>query len=41
MTFMRQAGHDEETIQETLEMNDLGDYYEATSNSSSGWNYWT
>ena len=27
MTFMRQAGHDEETIQETLEMNDLGAYY--------------
>ena len=27
MTFMRQAGHDEETIQETLEMNDLGEYY--------------
>ena len=27
MTFMRQAGHDEETIKETLEMNDLGDYY--------------
>lgn len=28
MTFMRQAGHDEETIKETLDMNDLGDYYE-------------
>ena len=28
MTFMRQAGHDEETIKETLEMNDLADYYE-------------
>ena len=28
MTFMRQGGHDEETIKETLEMNNLGDYYE-------------
>ena len=28
MTFMRQAGHDEETIKETLDMNDLGEYYE-------------
>ena len=27
MQFMRQAGHDEETIQETLEMNELGEYY--------------
>jgi hypothetical protein len=27
MTFMRQAGHDEETIEDTLEMNDLGDLY--------------
>ena len=28
MTFMRQGGHDEETIKETLDMNDLGEYYE-------------
>ena len=28
MTFMRQAGHDEETIKETLAQNDLQDYYE-------------
>ena len=28
MTFMRQAGHDEETIKETLTQNDLQDYYE-------------
>ena len=28
MTFMRQAGHDEETIEETLVQNDLGAYYE-------------
>ena len=27
MTFMRQAGHDEETIEDTLEINDLGDLY--------------
>ena len=27
--FMRQAGHDEETIIETLDMNDLGAYYTA------------
>ena len=27
-SIMREAGHDEETIQETLEMNDLGEYYE-------------
>ena len=27
--FMRQAGHDEETIIETLDMNDLGEYYTA------------
>ena len=28
MQFMREAGHDEETIEETLDMNELGDYYE-------------
>jgi hypothetical protein len=28
MEFMRQAGHDEETIKETLAQNDLQDYYE-------------
>ena len=28
MTFMRQAGHDEETIKETLAQNDLSEYYE-------------
>ena len=28
MTFMRQAGHDEETIKETLAQNNLEDYYE-------------
>ena len=39
---MRQAGHDEETIKETLEMNDLGDYYEPpVEDSSSRWNHWT
>ena len=27
MTFMRQAGHDEETIEDTLSINDLGDLY--------------
>jgi hypothetical protein len=36
MTFMRQAGHDEETIKETLEMNDLGDYYEAPEAAAQG-----
>ena len=34
MTFMRQAGHDEETIQETLEMNDLGEYYTPPTESA-------
>ena len=28
MKYYRQAGHDEETIQEALEINGLGDYYE-------------
>ena len=28
MTFLRQAGHDEETIKETLAQNDLQNYYE-------------
>ena len=27
MQFMREAGHDEETVQETLDMNGLGEYY--------------
>jgi hypothetical protein len=36
MTFMRQAGHDEETIQETLEMNGLGEYYEPPGAAQGG-----
>jgi hypothetical protein len=36
MQFMREAGHDEETIKETLEMNDLGDYYEAPEGAAQG-----
>jgi len=34
MTFMRQAGHDEETIQETLELNNLGEYYTLPTESA-------
>jgi len=34
MTFMRQGGHSEETIQETLEMNDLGEYYTPPTESA-------
>jgi len=34
MTFMRQAGHDEETIQETLELNNLGEYYTPPTESA-------
>jgi hypothetical protein len=36
MQFMREAGHDEETVKETLEMNDLGDYYEAPEGAAQG-----
>jgi hypothetical protein len=36
MQFMREAGHDEETIKETLDMNDLGDYYEAPVTAAQG-----
>jgi hypothetical protein len=36
MEFMRQAGHDEETIKETLEMNNLGAYYEAPGAAQGG-----
>ncbi len=34
MTFMRQAGIGEDEIQETLEMNDLGEYYEPPTESA-------
>ena len=34
MTFMRQAGHDEETVKETLDMNDLGEYYTPPTESA-------
>ena len=34
MTFMRQAGIPESEIQETLEMNDLGEYYEPPTESA-------
>ena len=34
MTFMRQAGIGEDKIQETLEMNDLGEYYEPPTESA-------
>jgi hypothetical protein len=34
MQFMREAGHDEETIQETLELNDLGEYYTPPTESA-------
>ena len=36
MEFMRQGGHDEETIKETLEMNNLGAYYEAPGAAHGG-----
>jgi len=36
MTFMRQGGHSEETIQETLEMNDLGEYYTPPVSAANG-----
>ena len=36
MRFMREAGHDEETVQETLEMNDLGEYYEPPVTAAQG-----
>ena len=36
MTFMRQAGHDEETIKETLAQNDLEDYYVAPEPAAQG-----
>ena len=36
MTFMRQGGHSEETIQETLEMNDLGEYYVPPESAANG-----
>ena len=34
MRYYRQAGHDEETIQETLEVNDLGEYYTPPTESA-------
>ena len=34
MTFMRQGGHSEETIKETLDMNDLGEYYTPPTESA-------
>jgi hypothetical protein len=34
MTFMRQAGIGEDEIEETLEMNDLGEYYEPPTESA-------
>jgi hypothetical protein len=36
MTFMRQAGHDEETIKETLAQNNLEDYYVAPGSAQGG-----
>ena len=36
MTFMRQAGHDEETIKETLAQNNLEDYYVAPVTAAQG-----
>ena len=36
MTFMRQAGIGEDEIQETLEMNDLGEYYEPPVTAAQG-----
>jgi len=36
MTFMRQGGHSEETIQETLDMNDLGEYYTPPASAAEG-----
>ena len=34
MQFMREAGHDEETVKETLDMNDLGEYYSPPTESA-------
>jgi len=34
MRYYRQAGHDEETIQNALELNDLGEYYEPPTESA-------
>ena len=34
MLFMRQAGHDETTIEETLELDDLGEYYTPPTESA-------
>jgi hypothetical protein len=36
MTFMRQAGIGEDEIQETLEMNDLGEYYTPPASAANG-----
>ena len=36
MKYYRQAGHDEETIQEALEINDLGEYYEPPVTAAQG-----
>ena len=36
MKYYRQAGHDEETIQEALEINGLGDYYEPPVTAAQG-----
>ena len=36
MTFMRQAGISEDEIQETLEMNDLGEYYTPPESAAQG-----
>jgi len=36
MRFMREAGHDEETVKETLAQNDLEEYYEAPEGAAQG-----
>ena len=41
MKYYRQAGHDEETIQEHLDLNNLGGLLCTPSDSSSRWNHWT
>ena len=36
MRFMREAGHDEEVVKETLEENELGEYYEPPVTAANG-----
>ena len=36
MRFMREAGHDEEVVKETLEQNNLGEYYEPPEGAAQG-----